>query len=142
MFEQLKVIKTVAVDSDKAWEAISSIGGLDRWFPVIDSCRVEGEGVGAIRILGLSDGSVIKDCIKEVDHQDRRLRYLRTQHPFPASHYEGTVTVNDIGNGQCKISWVLELEITVHDRARDELMQFLTQALSDGIDGIESDLQP
>jgi hypothetical protein len=141
VFEQVNVIKTANVPSDKAWQAISAIGGLDRWFPIINSCGVEGEVVGAIRILGLADGSEIKDCIEEINHQDRRFRYLRTHHPFPVSHYAGTVIVSDAGNGQCKISWVLELEITVQDHARDDLMRFLNRALSDGIAGLEKDLQ-
>ncbi len=141
MFEQMNVTKTINVPSDKVWLAISAIGGLDRWFPIINSCKVEGVGVGAVRILGLDDGAEIKDCIEEINHQDRRFRYLRTQHPFPVSHYEGIVTVSDAGNGQCKISWVLELEITVQNHARDDLLQFVNQALSDGIAGLEKDLQ-
>jgi hypothetical protein len=141
VFEQVNVIKTVNVPSGKVWQAISAIGGLDRWFPIINSCRVEGEGVGAIRILGLANGTEIKDCIEEINHQDRRFRYLRTHHPFPVSHYAGTVIVSDADNGQCAISWALELEITVQNHARDDLMEFLKQALSDGITGIEKDLQ-
>jgi hypothetical protein len=55
MQEILNVTKTIASPSDQVWAAISSIGGLDRWFPIISSCRVE--GVGAIRMLTLADES-------------------------------------------------------------------------------------
>lgn len=44
MNEKLKVTKTINVSTDKVWAAISGIDGLDRWFPIITSCRVEGEG--------------------------------------------------------------------------------------------------
>jgi hypothetical protein len=44
--------------------------GLDRWFPVIESCRVEGQGVGAIGILGLGNSGEMRDRIEEIDDQD------------------------------------------------------------------------
>lgn len=140
MFEQVNVIRTVNVPSCKVWQAISAIGGLDRWFPIINSCKVEGEGVGTIRILGLADGAEVKDCIKEINHQDRRFRYVRTQHPFPVSYYEGTVNVRDVDKGKCKVSWSVQIEIAKADR--DEFTGLLKQALSDGISGLEQYLQP
>jgi uncharacterized protein YndB with AHSA1/START domain len=53
MIENISIVKTVDAPRDKVWAAIRNIGGLYRWFPIIASCRVEGEGVGAIRFLGL-----------------------------------------------------------------------------------------
>jgi hypothetical protein len=41
MNEKLKVRKMInAGPLTKVWAAISGIGGLDRWFPIITSCRV------------------------------------------------------------------------------------------------------
>lgn len=139
MNEKLKVTKTINVSSDKVWAAISGIGGLDRWFPTITSCRVEGEGVGAIRVLGLGDGGKIRDRIEEIDHKERRFRYLRTDHPFPVSRYVGTVEVRDGESGQSEVTWTVEIDVAAE--ARDELVGFLSTALSDGIGGIEQDLQ-
>lgn len=139
MNEKLKVTKTINVSTDKIWAAISGIGGLDRWFPIITSCRVEGEGVGAIRVLGLGDGSEIRDRIEEIDHKERRVRYLRTDHPFPVSRYIGTVEVRDGESGQSEVTWTIEIDVAAE--ARDELVGFLTTALSDGIGGIEQDLR-
>lgn len=137
MFEQVQVIKTIDVAGDKVWQAVSAIDGLERWFPIIHSCRVEGEGVGAIRVLSLADGTEMKDCIEEINHQDRRFRYLRTDHPFPVSRYEGTVWVRDADNGRCEVVWRLRLTAS---EACDELTRFLRQALSDGVSGLEQDL--
>ncbi len=140
MLEQVNVIKIINVPSCKVWQAISAIGGLDRWFPIINSCRVEGKGVGAIRILGLADGAEVKDCIKEIHDQDNRFRYLRTHHPFPVSYYEGTVNVRDVDKGKCEVSWSVQIKIVKADR--DEFTGLLKQALSDGISGLEQYLQP
>jgi uncharacterized protein YndB with AHSA1/START domain len=140
MNEQVKVAKTINVPTDKVWSAISGIGGLDRWFPIIASCRVEGAGVGAIRVLGLGDGGQIRDRVEEIDHKERRFRYLRTEHPFPVSRYVGTVEVRDGESGQSEVTWTLDID-DVAAEAREELVGFLTTALSDGISGMEKDLQ-
>ena len=69
------VTKIVDAPVEKVWLAIRSIDGLDRWFPIIDSCRVEGEGVDAIRILGLVGGGYMRDRILEIAEAQRRFRY-------------------------------------------------------------------
>jgi len=134
MIESLNVTKTLSVSSDKVWAAISGIGGLEHWFPVIAGCRVTGAGVGAMRVLELTDGAVIKDRIEEINDAERRFRYTRTDSPFPVSRYLGTVDVHD-DNGKTTVSWAVELDVSAE--ARDELLAFLTGALSDGIAGLE-----
>jgi carbon monoxide dehydrogenase subunit G len=139
MLEKINVTKTIDVPGDEVWVAISGIGGLDRWFPVIASCRVEGEGVGAIRVLGLADGGEIKDRVEEIDHQERRFRYVRTVSPFPVTKYVGTVEVRDADGGRSEVSWTVEIDVAAE--ARGELAGFLKDALSAGISGIEQDLR-
>ncbi len=38
MIEQINVTKTINMNADQIWAAISSIGRLDRWFPIIAAC--------------------------------------------------------------------------------------------------------
>lgn len=139
MVEQLNVTKTITVDADQAWAAISGIGGLDRWFPIITDCTVFGTGEGATRILTLADGAKIKDRIEAIDHQHRRLRYNRTESPFPVRSYLGTVEVRHLNDGTAEVSWTLELD--AQEDQRDALVELLRNALSDGIQGLEQDLQ-
>lgn len=138
MIEYVNVTKTLSAGSDKVWSAIRGIGGLERWFPIIATCRVNGAGVGAIRIMTLNDGAEIKDRIDEINDTARRFRYTRTESPFPVNRYLGTVEVRD-DNCKTTLSWTLELDIS--PEVRDELTSLLTGALSDGIDGLELDLQ-
>ena len=139
MIENIKIVKIIDAPSDKVWAAIRGIDGLDRWFPVIATCRVEGEGVGAIRFLELGDGGEIRDRVEEIDDQARRFRYLRTHHPFPVSTYKGTVLVRDAGDGKSEVTWGVELDAAA--QGRDELVAFISTALSDGISGLGQDLQ-
>lgn len=139
MIENIRVVKTIDVPTDRVWAAVRSIGGLDRWFPVIATCRVEGEGLGAVRILGLRDGGEMKDVIEEINDPARRFRYLRTDHPFPVTPYRGTVLVRDGGNGNTEVTW--DVEIDVAQEARDDLVAFIGSALADGISGLAADLR-
>jgi hypothetical protein len=139
MIENVNVTKKINVPTDKVWSAISGIGGLDRWFPVIARCSVEGDGVGAIRTLELVSGGEIRDRIDAINSEARRFVYNRIVHPFPVSKYIGTVEVRDADNRQAEVSW--SLEIDVEAEVREETTTFLQKALSDGISGIEQDLR-
>jgi hypothetical protein len=139
MIEQLNVTQTITIDADNAWAAISGIGGLERWFPIITGCKVQGAGVGATRILTLADGAEMKDHIDEIDHQHRRLRYTRTESPLPVRSYRGTVDIRNAAEGAAEISWTVEIDVQEDQRA--PLSAFLRQALSDGIQGLAQDLQ-
>jgi Polyketide cyclase / dehydrase and lipid transport len=138
MIELLNVTKTINADADQAWAAISSIGGLDRWFPIITSCTVSGTGEGTTHILTLADGSEIKDRIEAIDHQYRSLRYIRTESPFPVQSYLGAVDVRYANEGTAEVSWTVEID--VQKNQRDALVEFLRNALTGGIMGLEQDL--
>jgi Polyketide cyclase / dehydrase and lipid transport len=81
----------------------------------------------------------MRDRIEEIDDQARRFRYLRTHHPFSVSFYKGTILVRDAGDGQSEVTWAIELDVAAE--ARDELVPFAKAVLSDGIAGLERDLQ-
>jgi hypothetical protein len=138
MIATVNVTKLIKAPTEEAWKALRSIGGLDRWFPIIETCRVDGEGVGAVRIMGLSAGEEIRDRILEIADTARRIRYDRFQSPFPVESYIGTVEVRDVGGRASVISW--EIQIDVAESNRDDLIAFIERALSDGIDGLEREL--
>jgi uncharacterized protein YndB with AHSA1/START domain len=135
----VNVTKIVDVSSDSVWAAISAIAGLDRWFPVIASCHVEGAGVGAVRVMELEGGGKIVDRVTEIDPQQRRFRYERTESPFPVSLYLGTVQLRDAGEGRTEVSWIVEMEVDAEKR--QGVAEFIHEALSGGISGLEKDLQ-
>ncbi|WP_333874233.1 SRPBCC family protein [Methylobacter sp.] len=66
MLTKQAITKKLNVPSDKVWDAISKIGRLDVWFPFIETCKVEGNGPGALRYMTIADGGgEIKDTMKE-----------------------------------------------------------------------------
>ncbi len=138
MIANADVTKILDTPSDKVWAAIKSIGGLDRWFPIIAACRVEGAGVGAIRVPGLEGGGEMRDRILEISDSERRLRYDRFSLPFPVEKYFGTVEVRDAGPGQSELSWSIQMDADASKK--DAIAGLIEIAISDGIGGLAREL--
>jgi hypothetical protein len=133
------ITKKLAVPAETVWHAIRSIGRLDVWFPFIETCRVEGDGVGALRYMTIANnGGEIKDTIEEIDDIHRRLVYLRPVSPFPVSYYKGTVEVFTSYDGSGIVCWTIEFESKQENSA--SVAELVFGAISAGLDGMETDL--
>jgi hypothetical protein len=136
---EVTVTKVIDVKPQDAWNAIRSIGGLDRWFPVIAKCRVEGQGVGAKRVCELANGVTLFERVEQIDDTGKIFKYSITESPLPVSNYLGTVTVRDAGRGGAEITWSARFDVP--DQQRDEMVGMLNGAFADGIQGLERDLK-
>ncbi|EGW21943.1 MAG: SRPBCC family protein [Methylobacter sp.] len=139
MFTKQAITKKLNVPSEKVWEAISKIGRLDVWFPFIETCKVEGDGPGALRYMTIADGGGdIKDTIEEIDPKKMKLIYLRPISPFPVTYYKGTVEVFTSYDGLGIVVWTIDFESKSEDSA--SVAEIIQSAISAGIDGMEKDL--
>lgn len=121
------------------WDAVSGIGRLDVWFPIIESCTIEGTGPGAIRRMTLvNGGGEIRDTIEDIDALRRRLVYLRPVSPFPVTYYRGTVEVFESYDGLGVLVWTIDFE-SAPENARS-VAELVKGAIGDGIDGMDKDL--
>lgn len=140
MLTKQPITKKLNVPADQVWKAIRRIGRLDVWFPIIETCRVEGEGVGAIRYMTIANGGgKIKDTIETVDDMNRRLVYLRPISPFSVSYYQGTVEVFTSYDGLGVVVWTIDFESAPEDAAA--VAELVFGAISAGLDGMERDLR-
>lgn len=139
MHDNITITKTIAVPERLAWTAIRGIGGLDRWFPIIRLCRVEGDGVGALRIMALAEGGEMIDRIDALDDDRQCLRYTRIAMPFPLTDYHGSVKVREDGPEQAIIEW--SLSFTVAEADRLTMNGLVAGAISNGLCGLERDLR-
>ena len=139
MLAKQAITKKLNVPSERVWEAISKIGRLDVWFPLIETCKVEGHGPGALRYMTITNGGGdIKDTIEEIDSKNMRLVYLRPISPFPVTSYKGTVEVFKSYDGLGVVVWTIDFKSKPEDRAA--VAELLQGAISAGIDGMEQDL--
>ena len=133
------IVKKLNVPADTVWAAIRKIGKLDVWFPIIETCRVEGEGAGASRYMTIAGGGDIKDTIEEIDVASMKLVYLRPISPFPVTYYKGTVEVFKSYDGLGVVAWTIDFESAPENSAA--VAELVRGAISDGIDGMEKYLQ-
>ncbi len=136
---EIKVTKVIDVKAVDVWNAVRAIGGLDRWFPVIAKCRVEGQGVGAKRVCELANGVTLFEKVEQIDDVAKVFKYSITKSPLPIRHYLGTVQVRDAGTGKTEVTWSARFD--VGDTQRDEMVGMLNGAFADGIQGLEKDLK-
>ncbi len=138
MMTKQPITKKLNVPVDVVWKAIRQVGRLDVWFPIIASCQVHGEGVGAERYMTLTGGGEIRDTIEEIDDSKRKLVYLRPVSPFPVTYYKGTVEVFESYDGLGVVVWTIDFESKPEDAAT--VAELVRGAISDGIDGMAKDL--
>jgi len=133
------ITKKLKVPAGTVWEAISSIGRLEVWFPIIETCRIDGQGAGAARVMTLvNGGGEIRDRIEEVDSARRRLVYLRPVSPFSVTYYRGTVEVFESYDGCGVVVWTIDFESKPEDA--QSVADLVRGAIGDGLDGMEKDL--
>lgn len=137
MLKTVNVSKTMPIPAATVWSAIAGIGGLERWFPVISACHLIGGGVGAMRVLTLAAGGEMIDRIELIDHGRRRFQYNRIESPFRVSSYQGTVEVCEGLDGGSVLEWSVDIDA---DTESLDLLEFVRQAITDGVSGLERDL--
>ncbi|MGY6277426.1 SRPBCC family protein [Methylomonas sp. MgM2] len=138
MLTKQAIVKKLTLPAEIAWNAIRKLDRLDVWFPFIQTCRLQGSGPGALRYMTTADGEEITDTIEEIDQRNMRLVYLRPVSPFPVSRYRGTVEVFTSFDGLAVVVWTIDFESEPEDAG--SVAEIVYAAISDGIDGMEKDL--
>jgi hypothetical protein len=89
--------------------------------------------------MTLTDGGEIIDRVLEVNHVAKRFRYERPQSPFPVRNYVGAVEVRNLDDSKSEVLWTVVFE--AENEAREQVAAIVFAAISDGLSGLERDLQ-
>jgi hypothetical protein len=101
----VKVTDRIAASADRGWDLVRDFGGIDRWAAGIESVALAGEGVGAVRTLGMPGGLKLQERLEAVDDRTRTLSYaIVGSHPLPFDEYLATIRLAEDGDG-CQIDW-------------------------------------
>ena len=102
---QVKVVEKVAAPAGDVWKRLSDFGGIEVG-GMVESFKIEGEGVGAIRTIGFEGGLVIERLDRH-DADDRVMTYsiLNEDNPLPVSGYSATIQIKDDGDGSSTVDW-------------------------------------
>src|SRR5438874_13799848 len=104
---EVKVTETVAASAARVWEVLGDFGGGLQWGgKMLQSCTVEGSGVGAVRRIGLPGGGEIGERCEAYDAAARSLSYsIVGKSAVPIRNYFSTVKVIEQGPNACRIDW-------------------------------------
>ncbi len=106
-----QVVETVAAKAADVWKHLSDFGGIQPG-GIIESCEVEGEGVGMVRTLRLTTGVVVERLdVHDADQMTFAYSIINDECPLPVSNYSATVKITaDPGGEGCTVDWTGEFE--------------------------------
>jgi len=100
---------TINMSADAIWQVLSDFGAACQYLVMVVDCKVEGQGLGALRTLTYADGSTIVERLEALDAIAHRLSYaLLTDTPF--RNCLTTMTLGDLGRGRCEVAWSAAFE--------------------------------
>ena len=103
---EVVVRRRVAAPAERVWALLSDFGGLADLSPMIQSCTVEGEGVGAVRTLGMPGGATLQERLEGHDERQKTFSYsIIGNNPLPFTGYLSTVKVEPDGRDACLVDW-------------------------------------
>lgn len=100
---EAKISLALKVSTEEVWKVISSVDGVDKWFPsVIKSCRYE----NGKRYCETNDGIPLVENILEVNHGKMIFKFsIPEQAMLPVSNIEETMEVRQSENGETIVDW-------------------------------------
>jgi hypothetical protein len=97
---------------------------------MMESCTVEGSGVGAVRTIGLPGGATIQERCEAYDPAGRALTYsIIGTSPIPIRGYTSTCRVVETGANECRVDWEGRFE---PDGVPEEQAQSLVRGIYTG----------
>jgi Polyketide cyclase / dehydrase and lipid transport len=107
----IAVTKQIAVSADAAWAILRTGDGMDRWSPMVTSCRLEGSGPGARRVCVINDKQ-LDEVIDTVDDAARLFQYrIERQELMPVANVRGSIHIAPISANSSHVLWFVNLDM-------------------------------
>ena len=108
---KIEVSEDIGAPAQAAWEKLGDFAGIGKWMPGIEKCDTEGEGVGAVRAIGMPGGVVVKERLESHDPEGRSLSYAIIEGPLPVQNYVATIRVSESGPAACHVDWTARFDL-------------------------------
>jgi carbon monoxide dehydrogenase subunit G len=131
---RVEVQDEIDAAKETVWDLVSDFGGVGRISPEVQSCEVEGDGVGAVRTINLS-GMVIRERLEGFDGKSCTFSYSMLEGPIPFKNYLAHVTLSDAGANRTRIKWAGSFEPAggVPAEQLEQLVQGIYRGLIAGV---------
>lgn len=105
---EIAVARDFEASADAVWKKLGEFGEMG-WMPGVNSCEVEGEGLGALRKIAMGPTTIV-ERLEAHDDAGRSLSYAITEGPIPVQNYLATITVSEAGGG-CHVDWTAKFDL-------------------------------
>lgn len=104
---KVMVTEELQASSEQVWELVRGFGEIMKWSGgAIESVDVEGDGIGAVRTLGIPGGARLQEKLEAYDDAGRTFSYSFVgKLLLPLNDYYATMTIIDTGANQCRVEW-------------------------------------
>lgn len=87
------------------WGIVAGFGAIKCWIEGVESCLLEGEGVGAVRSVQRG-GNLTRERLDSIDAAAHRLSYsLLAPYRLPAKDVRGHIELRAVGPDATLMSW-------------------------------------
>lgn len=136
----LKAQESIEVNAKASavWEKIGDFGDIAAWHPAIESTEiVDGENNqrGAIRVLTLQDGSMIKEKLESYYPGKQKYIYSMVEGDLPVSGYQSYLTVRPITGNMSRVTWYGRFKSA--GASDDEAVNTISGVYRDGLDNLK-----
>ncbi len=105
----MKVLVTgdIQASAEAVWELVQDFGDIVKWSNgAVESVEVEGEGVGAIRTIGIPGGAQLQERLEAHDANARSFSYsFAGKVMLPLDDYYATVSIVETSPDRCRVEW-------------------------------------
>jgi carbon monoxide dehydrogenase subunit G len=130
---RVEVEDQIDAAKETVWELVSDFGGVGRISPEVQSCTVEGDGVGAVRTINTS-GVIIRERLEKLDGETYTFSYSMLDGPIPFKNYLADVTLTDAGPKRTRIKWAGSFEpVGMPAEQLEQLIQGIYMGLIAGV---------
>ena len=128
-----RVEDTIEAKVDAVWALVRDFGGIDRWNDGMQSCVLDGEGIGAVRTIQLGD-FIIRERLEKLDEAKKTLSYAIIEAPVPATNYLATMELSESSPTSTRIVWSSTFEPA--GATDEQLAQLFETIYRQGIEGL------
>jgi hypothetical protein len=105
---KVHVHESLPGSADAVWSFFRDFGGVQKFAgPMVKSCSIEGNGIGAVRTIALAQGNPIRERLVQFDEEARSFSYaIIGACDLPVEGYVGTVKIKADGASRSTIDWI------------------------------------
>ena len=129
---RVEVRDEIDAPREVVWDLVSDFGGVKRISPEVESCVLDGQGVGAVRTIN-TQGIVIKERLESLDGKNYTFSYSIVEGPIPFTNYLAQVELSPDGD-RTKVNWSGSFEpVGVPEDTLKQLVETIYRNLIGGI---------